>query len=132
MNNASSEKPDVLLVDTTGELKAFYEMATLVFVGKSLTAQGGQNPIEPAALGRPMVFGPFMQNFKPVVQSLLEAEAAIQVADETELADKMSNLLGNPEQRDALGRAAKAVVESNKGATQRTAELVGQTLRALS
>ena len=131
MNNASSKKPDVLLVDTTGELKAFYEVATLVFVGKSLTAQGGQNPIEPAALGRPMVFGPFMQNFKPVVQSLLEAEAAIQVANETELARQVSILLGNPEQRAALGTAAKAMVEGNKGATQRTAELIGQTLRAL-
>jgi len=129
--NASSDKPDVLLVDTTGELKAFYEVATLVFVGKSLTAQGGQNPIEPAALGRPMVFGPFMQNFKPVVQSLLEAKAAIQVKDETELAEQVSVLLGNLEQRAALGTAAMAVVEGNKGATQRTAELIGQTLRAL-
>ena len=129
--NAGAEKPDVLLVDTTGELKAFYEVATLVFVGKSLTAQGGQNPIEPAALGRPMVFGPFMQNFKPVVQSLLEAEAAIQVKDETELARQVSVLLGNPEQLAALGTAARAVVEGNKGATQRTSELIGQTLRAL-
>ena len=129
--NAGAEKPDVLLVDTTGELKAFYEVATLVFVGKSLTAQGGQNPIEPAALGRPMVFGPFMQNFKPIVQSLLEAKAAIQVKDETELAEQVSVLLGNSEQRDALGTAARAVVEGNKGATQRTAELIGQTLRAL-
>ena len=129
--NAGAGKPDVLLVDTTGELKAFYEVATLVFVGKSLTAQGGQNPIEPAALGRPMVFGPFMQNFKPVVQSLLEAKAAIQVKDETELARKVSVLLGNPEQLAALGTAARAVVEGNKGATQRTSELIGQTLRAL-
>ena len=129
--NAGAEKPDVLLVDTTGELKAFYEVATLVFVGKSLTAQGGQNPIEPAALGRPMVFGPFMQNFKPVVQSLLEAEAAIQVKDETELARQVSVLLGNPEQLAALGTAARAVVEGNKGATQRTSDLIGQTLRAL-
>ena len=129
--NAGAEKPDVLLVDTTGELKAFYEVATLVFVGKSLTAQGGQNPIEPAALGRPMVFGPFMQNFKPVVQSLLEAKAAIQVKDETELARQVSVLLGNPEQLAALGTAARAVVEGNKGATQRTSELIGQTLRAL-
>ena len=129
--NAGAGKPDVLLVDTTGELKAFYEVATLVFVGKSLTAQGGQNPIEPAALGRPMVFGPFMQNFKPVVQSLLEAEAAIQVKDETELARQVSVLLGNPEQLAALGTAARVVVEGNKGATQRTAELIGQTLRAL-
>ena len=129
--NAGAGKPDVLLVDTTGELKAFYEVATLVFVGKSLTAQGGQNPIEPAALGRPMVFGPFMQNFKPVVQSLLEAKAAIQVKDETELARQVSVLLGNPEQLAALGTAARAVVEGNKGATQRTSELIGQTLRAL-
>ena len=129
--NAGAEKPDVLLVDTTGELKAFYEVATLVFVGKSLTAQGGQNPIEPAALGRPMVFGPFMQNFKPVVQSLLEAKAAIQVKDETELARQVSVLLGNPEQLAALGTAARAVVEGNKGATQRTSELIGQTLWAL-
>ena len=129
--NVSSDKPDVLLVDTTGELKAFYEVATLVFVGKSLTAQGGQNPIEPAALGRPMIFGPFMQNFKPVVQLLLEAEAAIQVADEEELARQVSFLLGKPEQREALGMAAREVVERNKGATQRTAELIGQTLRAL-
>ncbi len=129
--NVLSDKPDVLLVDTTGELKAFYEVATLVFVGKSLTAQGGQNPIEPAALGRPMIFGPFMQNFKPVVQLLLEAEAAIQVADEEGLAKQVSFLLGKPEQREALGMAAQAVVERNKGATQRTAELIGQTLRAL-
>ena len=67
-----------------------------------------------------------------MVQSLLEAKAAIQVKDETELAEQVSVLLGNLEQRAALGTAAKAVVESNKGATQRTAELVGQTLRALS
>jgi 3-deoxy-D-manno-octulosonic-acid transferase len=129
--NTEVDKPDVLLVDTTGELKAFYEVATLVFVGKSLTAQGGQNPIEPAALGRPIVFGPFMQNFRSVVQSLLEAEAAIQVMDEAELSRQVSVLLGNPEQCAALGTAAKAVVKGNKGATQRTAELIGRTLRAL-
>ena len=74
------EKPEVLLVDTTGELNAFYDVATVVFVGKSLTAQGGQNPIEPAALGKPVVFGPFMQNFREVVESLLEAKGAVQVA----------------------------------------------------
>ena len=79
-----------------------------------------------------MVFGPFMQNFKLVVQLLLEAEAAIQVMDEAELAQQVSVLLGNPEQCVALGTAAKTVVEENKGATQRTAELIGQTLRALS
>ena len=125
------ERPEVLLVDTTGELNAFYDVATVVFVGKSLTAQGGQNPIEPAALGKPVVFGPFMQNFREVVESLLEAKGAVQVVDGTELTHKINELLGNSEHCAALGSAAMSVVEANKGATQRTAQLVGQTLRAL-
>ena len=125
-------QPDVLLVDSTGELTAFYEMATLVFVGKSLTAQGGQNPIEPAALGRSMVFGPFMQNFRAVVRELLQAEAARQVQDEADLAETVGFLLENPTEREALGKAAKSVVEANKGATQRTADMLGQSLRALN
>ena len=124
-------RPDVLLVDTTGELNAFYEVATLVFVGKSLTAQGGQNPIEPAVLGKPVIFGPFMQNFREVVKSLLEAEGAVQVVDEAGLAHKIDELMGDSTQREALGSAAKGVVEANKGATQRTAQMLEQTLRAL-
>ncbi len=65
---------DCLVVNTTGELKYFYEQATLIFVGKSLTAEGGQNPIEPGALGKAMVFGPNMQNFAEVVRQLPGAE----------------------------------------------------------
>ena len=125
-------QPDVLLVDSTGELTAFYETALLVFVGKSLTAQGGQNPIEPAALGRPLVFGPFMQNFRAVVRELLQAKAARQVQDEVDLAETVGFLLENPTEREALGKAARGVVEANKGATQRTADMLGQSLRALS
>ena len=128
---SAPENPDVLLVDTTGELNAFYKLATLVFIGKSLTAQGGQNPIEPAALGKPIIFGPFMQNFHEVVKSLLQAKGAVQVVDEAELGDKIGELLANSEHREALGSAAKGMVEANKGATQRTAQKLGQTLRAL-
>ena len=129
---AAPENPDVLLVDSTGELKSFFATATVVFMGKSLTAQGGQNPIEPAALGRAIVFGPFMQNFRAVVGELLAAKGAVQVADETELAAKIPVLLGDLEMREALGTAARGVVEANKGATQRTADWLGQTLRALA
>jgi 3-deoxy-D-manno-octulosonic-acid transferase len=128
---SAPENPDVLLVDTTGELNAFYEVATLVFIGKSLTAQGGQNPIEPATLGKPIIFGPFMQNFREVVASLLDAKGAVQVANEAELEDKINELLGDSEHCAALASAAMSVVEANKGATQRTAQLVGQTLRSL-
>ncbi|HCU86579.1 MAG TPA: hypothetical protein DGP39_03550 [Verrucomicrobiales bacterium] len=127
----SPEKPDVLLVDTTGELKAFFEVATIVFMGKSLTAQGGQNPIEPAAVGKPVVFGPFMQNFAAVTRQLLEVEGAVQVADEAELAAVVDQLLADEVRRQRLGAAAREVVEANQGATQRTAEYLGKALRAL-
>ncbi len=70
---------DCLLVNTTGELKFFYEPATVVFVGKSLTAIGGQNPIEPGAQGKAIVFGPNMQNFADITRSFLKKDAAVQV-----------------------------------------------------
>ncbi len=68
---------DCLLVDTTGELKSFYEPASVVFVGKSLTAMGGQNPIEPAALGKAVVLGPNMQNFEDVTRIFLKQNAMV-------------------------------------------------------
>src|SRR5205085_346003 len=76
---------DCLLVNTTGELKYFYEQASVIFVGKSLTAEGGQNPIEPAALAKPAVFGPHMQNFADVARLLTARDAAVQVRDAAEL-----------------------------------------------
>jgi len=115
---------DCLLVNTTGELKSFYQHATLVFVGKSLTAIGGQNPIEPAALGKAMVFGPNMQNFKSVVATLLKGQGAIQVQNETELEETFAELLSNTNHREILGNKGLQVVEKMKGATQRTVDLM--------
>ena len=128
---SAPEKPEVLLVDTTGELTAFYEIASLVFIGKSLTAQGGQNPIEAAALGKPLIFGPFMQNFRGVASSLLDAQGAQQILDEGDLFIKVDELLSKPEKRELMGKAATEVVNANKGATQRTALMLKRTLRAL-
>jgi len=100
-----------LLVNTTGELRYFYEHATVIFIGKSLTAKGGQNPIEPAALGKPMVFGPNMQNFADVTRNFLSRAGALQVADEVELEQALADLLANETRRAELGRNALAVVE---------------------
>ena len=86
---------DCLLVNTTGELKYFYEHATVIFVGKSLTAEGGQNPIEPGALGKAMVFGPNMQNFADVVRSFLAQDGAVQVRDAAELEQALGDLLAD-------------------------------------
>jgi 3-deoxy-D-manno-octulosonic-acid transferase len=117
-----------LLVNTTGELKYFYQQATVIFIGKSLTAQGGQNPIEPGALGKPMVFGPNMQNFAEVVRSFLEKDGAVQVRDAGELEKTVGDLLADEARRQQLGRNALQVVRDNQGAIERTVDMVVQTL----
>jgi len=115
---------ECLVVNTTGELRYFYESATIVFVGKSLTEKGGQNPIEPAALGKPTVFGPNMQNFRDVVRCLLAKDGAVQVRDKQELEDAFVSLLADPVRREELGRNAAQVVRENLGAIERTLDMI--------
>ena len=115
---------DCLLVNTTGELKYFYEEATVVFIGKSLAARGGQNPIEPAGLAKPIVLGPHMDNFTEITAKFLANDAAVQVADETALQAAIDNLLNDKAKRDALGQAARKVVQSNEGAVERTVDMI--------
>ena len=121
---------DCLLVNTTGELKYFYEHATIIFVGKSLAAEGGQNPIEPGALGKAMVFGPHMQNFAEVVRDLLEQNGAVQVRDAAELEQVLGELLADEPRREQLGRNALKVVRENLGSIDRTAEMIVKHLAA--
>ena len=121
---------DCLIVNTTGELKYFYEHATVVFVGKSLTAEGGQNPIEPGALGKAMVFGPNMQNFAEVAGSLVQQNGAVQVRDAAELEKALGELLADEARRKQLGCNALKVVHENLGAVDRTVEMIVATLAA--
>lgn len=115
---------DCLLVNTTGELMSFYRHATIAFVGKSLAATGGQNPIEPAALGKTTVFGPNMQNFRDVARLLVSEGAAIQVRNAQELEKTFDELLANAGRRRQLGETAEATVRRNQGAIGRTIEMV--------
>jgi 3-deoxy-D-manno-octulosonic-acid transferase len=120
-------KPDALeclVVNTTGELTSFYEPATVVFIGKSLTAFGGQNPIEPAAIGKPVVFGPNMQNFADIVRLFRQKNAVVQVQDAAGLERVFGELLADAERRATLGRAAQAVVAENLGAVGRTTDMI--------
>jgi 3-deoxy-D-manno-octulosonic-acid transferase len=121
---------DCLIVNTTGELKYFYEHATIIFIGKSLAAQGGQNPIEPGALGKAMVFGPNMQNFAPVVRSFVEQNGAVQVRDAAELEKVLGELLADESRREQLGRNALKVVHENLGAIDRTVDMILKHLAA--
>jgi len=115
---------DCLVVNTTGELKYFYERATVIFVGKSLTAKGGQNPIEPGVLGKAMIFGPNMQNFSAVAKSFVDKKGAIQVQDADGLERALEELLSDPVRADALGACALEVVRENLGAIERTVEMI--------
>jgi 3-deoxy-D-manno-octulosonic-acid transferase len=127
IGGATRYKPgdvDCLLVNTTGELKFFYQHAAVIFVGKSLTAEGGQNPIEPGALGKAMVFGPNMQNFEVIAKTFVAANGAIQVQNEAELEEALARLLQNPAEAKAMGANALAVVRENLGAIERTVDMI--------
>lgn len=113
-----------LVVNTTGELRYFYEHATVIFVGKSLTAAGGQNPIEPGALAKPMVFGPNMQNFAEVVRNFVAQDGAVQVQNAADLESALAQLLSDPARREQLGQNALKVVRSNLGAIERTVDMI--------
>jgi len=115
---------DCLLVNTTGELKLFYECATVVFVGKSLTVAGGQNPVEPAALAKAIVFGPNMQNFSAIVTSFVREQGAVQVRDAPEFEAVLAELLNDAPRREQLGQNALKVVRENRGAVERTVEMI--------
>jgi 3-deoxy-D-manno-octulosonic-acid transferase len=122
----AADTVDCLLVNTTGELKHFYERAAIIFVGKSLTAKGGQNPIEPGALGKPMIFGPNMQNFELIARTFVERQGAIQVRHAEEFETAVANLLADPQHAAHLGRNALAVVKENLGAIERTVDMIVQ------
>jgi 3-deoxy-D-manno-octulosonic-acid transferase len=111
-----------LLVDTTGELRGFYAAADVVFVGKSLTQTGGQNPIEPAKDGKPVVTGPHMENFPAIARDFAEAGAWVQAADAEGLGDAVQRLLDDAAERRRLGEAAAALVARKAGATRLMAE----------
>lgn len=117
-------KPDVLLVDTTGELASWYLCATVVFIGKSLCERGGQNPAEAITAGAPVVFGPNMRNFASLVHSLLRAQAAIEVVDETGLQAAVESLLSSSDTRRGMVERGAKCLEIHRGATDRTVSLL--------
>jgi len=121
---ATEPRPDCLLIDTTGELRNWYGVATVVFMGKSLTTRGGQNPVEPILAGKPVIFGPHMENFATLAASLLDHHGAIEAADAEALGPVCAELLRDGEERNRLVTNAARVLASHRGATQRTAELL--------
>ncbi len=127
-DDGSSSAPDILFIDTTGELKHLYACADVIFVGKSLTFHGGQNVIEPALYGKAILTGPNMENFPLVMEHFREAEALIQVADADGLNQAVRELLGDPAKRDLMGSRAAGVVRDRRGSVAQTLEILNPFL----
>jgi 3-deoxy-D-manno-octulosonic-acid transferase len=121
-------RADVVVLDTLGELAQLYQLATAVFVGGSLVDNGGHNILEPAIFGKPILFGPYMQNFKEIADAFVANGAAVQVHSDRELEEALPALVTDPVRRARLGAAARALVEANRGARERTLAVVDEIL----
>jgi len=113
---------DVLLLDSIGELASAFQHATVVFMGGTLVSRGGHNILEPAGFAKPVVFGPHMENFREIRDLFMEANAAVEVRDTSELVVAVDRLLSDPPAAAELGERARRVVEQNMGATDRVLE----------
>ncbi len=121
-------RADVVVLDTIGELAPLFQVASVVFVGGSLVDHGGHNILEPAVHGKPIVFGPHMQNFAEIADTFLRNQAAVQVEDAAALVTAVVRLIGDPVERARLGAAARALVEANRGAKPRTLDAIAGLL----
>jgi 3-deoxy-D-manno-octulosonic-acid transferase len=117
-------RADAVILDTIGELAQLYQVATVVFVGGSLVSAGGHNILEPAIFGKPIVFGPHMENFTEIADEFLSNGAAVQVRFDRELDEAIVSLMGDPVRRARLGAAARALVEANRGAKEKTLAVI--------
>jgi 3-deoxy-D-manno-octulosonic-acid transferase len=127
---------DIILLDTIGELRAVYPLAALVFVGGSIAPVGGHNVLEPAATGACIITGPHTANFAAIMRAFLDAGALVQLPllplaeFSTELAQACVKLLANDEMRLRLGENARTALERNRGATERTIDMLAPLLSA--
>ena len=112
----------VIVVDRLGYLSRLYALADVAVIGGSFVPQGGQNPIEPAASGKPVLFGPDMHDFPDVAAWLLKAGGAIQARDEEELFSACNRLFSDPREARTIGERARSVVVDHQGATERVVQ----------
>jgi len=118
------EQSDCLLIDTTGELRDWYDIATIVFIGKSLAARGGQNPVEAISARKPVIFGPHMENFASLAKQLIAENGAVCVQNSRELIEESRRLLRDATAREQLVTNALRVIQPHREAAARTAALV--------
>ncbi|MCK4914320.1 MAG: 3-deoxy-D-manno-octulosonic acid transferase [Planctomycetes bacterium] len=122
------EKPSVILGDTMGDLRKFYSLATVIFVGRSLVRMGGSDMAEAAALGKPTIFGPFAFNFKHTVEALVKDNGAVMVKDKQDLFQTMQKCLTDSDFTSRIAQNGREVIRKNQGATQKTIDQIAKLL----
>jgi len=127
-NQQCLAETDVYIADTMGELKLLYGVADMCFVGGSMVPVGGHNILEPAAMEVPIMFGPYMINFKDIARNVLDLKAAIQCENKEMLIETALHLYGNTDYRDEIVARAKQFVISNQGATEVTAQAISSLI----
>jgi len=125
----STLQSSVFIVDTIGELLSYYAIADVVFVGGSLIKHGGQNFIEPAFLGKPVILGPFLFNFKDIARQFLDREAVVLVRSPAELAQKVGEVLADGQKAADLVQRAQKLIQQNVGATERNLSFIKEFMR---
>ena len=120
----ANHQSSIYILDTIGRLNDFYSIATIVFVGGSLIKHGGQNPIEPAIYEKPVIFGPYMFNFKNVAEAFLAKGGAVRVGNNSELVPALYNLFADKKRQSEIGRIARQVILENRGATEKNLSCV--------
>lgn len=126
VRSAPPVSSDVILLDTVGELSAVYKIASLAIIGKSFIGTGGQNPLEAAYWGRPVICGPHMENF-PFIEEFTREGAAFQ-ADQHKLAEKIHELLRDPERMNAAGKKAREIFDKNSDAAGKAMKMIDKYL----
>lgn len=119
---------DVYLIDKIGYLNDAYSVSEIVFIGGSLVPHGGQNPIEPAVFGKPVMFGPYMFNFKAVASLLLSGGGAVQVKSGKDIYTEACRIMDDPDLKASLGRNAKKIIDENRGATIRNINAIKEIM----
>lgn len=127
-NTPHWEKPSVILGDTMGDLRKFYSLATVIFVGRSLVPMGGSDMAEAAALGKPTIFGPFAFNFKHTVDALVKDNGAIMAKDKQDLFGAIQKCLTDTDFANQIAQNGREVIRKNQGATKKTIDQIAKIL----
>jgi 3-deoxy-D-manno-octulosonic-acid transferase len=128
-NSKIKSKPPVILGDTMGDLKKFYALSTVVFVGRSLVPMGGSDMMEPAGLGKCTLFGPHTFNFRQTVEVLLAGQGSIEVKDENELYAQTLHCLTDTAYAAQIAEKGQTIIRQNQGATNKTVDAIGRLLK---